>query len=149
MNSRRHSERGVTLIEMMIVVTLIALMTGITFPAISSGIDSLRMSTASEAVAGFIQTAITRTERRQQMLQLTVSKQENAIMLAGAGYNTRYTLPDGVTIAAVLPTDTVLLYPGGAPPRIQVRLLNRRGAQRLISLDPITGVAQIDRGVQK
>lgn len=149
MNPRRHSERGVTLMEMMIVVTLIALMTGITYPAISSGIDSLRMTTASEAVAGFIQTAITRTERRQQMLQLTVNKQENALLLAGAGYNTRYNLPGGVTIAAVLPTGTVLLYPGGAPPRLQVRLVNQRGAERLVSLDPITGVAQIERGVQK
>ncbi len=138
---------------MLVVVTLIAIMIGISFPAVGSGIDSLRMSSAADAVAGFLQGAVNRTERRQQMMEMTISPQENALILAGEGFLRRYNLPEGVTIAEVLPAVPLdvrlprrfLLYPGGAPPRIGVRLANGRGAQRIISLDPITGIPQIER----
>jgi len=35
--------RGVTIVEMLIVVTIIGLIAGISFPAVTSGIDSLRL----------------------------------------------------------------------------------------------------------
>lgn len=150
-------ERGVTLIEMMIVVTLIAIMVGISFPAVGSGVDSLRMSSASDGVASFLLGAIHRAERRQQMMELSISKKENAMLLAGIDFERRFQLPDGVSIADVLPAvpgdsnpvRRFLLYPGGAPPRIGVRLVNRRGAERMVSLDPITGVPQIERVTSK
>ncbi len=152
-----RSERGVTLIEMMIVVTLIAIMVGISFPAVGSGVDSLRMTSASDGVASFLQGAINRAERRQQMMEISISKKENAMLLAGVDFERRFQLPDGVAITDVmppLPGDTgavrrFLLYPGGAPPRIGVRLVNRRGAERIITLDPITGVPQIERVTPK
>jgi type II secretory pathway pseudopilin PulG len=142
-----------TLIEMMLVVSLIAIMVGISFPAVGSGVDSLRLTSASEGVASFLQGALTRTERRQQMMELTVSRADNALVLAGIDFEKRYALDNGVTIAEVLPPLPVdasaprrfLLYPGGAPPRIGIRLANQRGAQRIVSLDPITGVSQIER----
>lgn len=151
------SERGVTLIEMMIVVTIIAILVGISFPAVGSGVDSLRMTSAAGGVAGFLQGALNRTERRQQMMQLTISRGENALILAGADFERRYTMPGGVSIAEVVPADPVdtnaprrfLLYPGGAPPRIGVRLVNQRGAERLVTLDPVTGVPQIERPAAK
>ncbi len=146
-------QSGVTLIEMMVVVTLIAIMIGISFPAVGSGVDSLRMSSSADAVASFLQGAVNRTERRQQMMEMTISPPENALILAGENFLRRYNLPEGVTIAEVLPPVPLdvrlprhfLLYPGGAPPRIGVRLANSRGAQRIVSLDPITGVPQIER----
>ena len=151
------SERGVTLIEMMIVVTLIAVMVGISFPAVGSGVDSLRMASAADGVASFLQGSVNRTERRQQMMELTISRVDNAMVLAGVDFERRYKLPEGVGIAEILPAAPMdpnaprrfLLYPGGAPPRIGVRLVNQRGAERLISLDPITGVPQIERVTPK
>jgi len=41
-----NNRRGVTLLEMLIVVALIGLLAGITFPAVTSGIDSLRLNSA-------------------------------------------------------------------------------------------------------
>jgi hypothetical protein len=142
---------------MMIVVTLIAIMVGISFPAVGSGVDSLRMSSAADGVASFLQGSVNRTERRQQMMELQISRTENALLLAGVDFERRFQLPDGVSIAEILPalpSDSnlprrFLLYPGGAPPRIGVRLVNRRGAERLVSLDPITGVPQIERVTRK
>jgi type II secretory pathway pseudopilin PulG len=141
------------LIEMLIVVAIIALTVGVTFPALGSGIDSLRLASASDGVAGFLQGALTRVERRQRMMELTVSKGDNALVVAGEEFSRRYALEDGVTIAEILPAEPVdptaprrfLLYPGGAAPRIALRLVNRRGSQRMVSLDPITGVARVER----
>lgn len=147
------SEKGVTLIEMMIVVTLIALMVGITYPSVASGVDSLRLSSATDGVAGFLQTGLNRTERQQRMMELTISPRDNTLVLAGENFERRLTMPDGITIAEILPAVPLdpsqprrfLMYPGGAPPRIGVRLLNQRGVQRIVSLDPITGIPRIER----
>ena len=38
-----------------------------------------------------------------------------------------------------------LLYPGGAIPRFGVEIANRRGARRIVRVDPITGVPQVER----
>ena len=65
----------------------------------------------------------------------------------------RVLVPTGIAIAEVYPAAPIdanvprrfLIYPGGAPPRVGLRLANERGAQRLISLDPITGIPQVER----
>ena len=153
-SSNNNGERGVTLIEMLVVVVIIAVLVGIVFPSAMSGLDSIRLASTSDNVAAFLSAAVNRSERRQQMLELTVSKAENAIILrAVPNYEKRIELPQGIFISAILPdvpTDPdlprhFLLYPGGAPPRVGVRLANRKGGQRIVSLDPVTGVPVIER----
>jgi prepilin-type N-terminal cleavage/methylation domain-containing protein len=149
----RAAERGVTLIEMMIVVVLIALVAGISYPAVGSGIDSLRLSSAADSVASLLLSAVNRAERRQELMEISISRNENAVAALGVNYQKRLDMPEGVAIAEVLPALPVdgslprrfLLYPGGAAPRIGVRLTNTRGGQRLVSLDPITGIPRIER----
>jgi prepilin-type N-terminal cleavage/methylation domain-containing protein len=146
---------GVTLIEMLIVMTLIGLMVGISFPAISSGIDSLRLSSASGDIASFINGALNRAERRQELMELTISKPANQFSLESAapGFVRKLAMPSGVTIAAVYPdappnpdgARRFLLYPGGTVPRIAVEIVNRRGARRVVRVDPITGVPVVER----
>ena len=43
---------------MMIVLAIIGLIVGITFPAATSGLDSIRLSSAAESVASFLNAAI-------------------------------------------------------------------------------------------
>jgi prepilin-type N-terminal cleavage/methylation domain-containing protein len=150
-------QSGVTLIEMLIVVTLIALMVGISFPAVATGIDSIRLQSTSDSIASFLLGALNRSERRQELLELSISPAANAIAVAGANYQKRYDLPAGLKIAAVLPPTPLetgavrrfLLYPGGAPPRIGIRIVNQRGAQRIVAIDPITGIPQVERVAEK
>ena len=43
-------ERGVTLLEMLIVVALMGLIAGLSYPSVAAGLDTLRMRTASDQV---------------------------------------------------------------------------------------------------
>jgi prepilin-type N-terminal cleavage/methylation domain-containing protein len=151
---KRPVNAGVTLIEMLVVVALISLMVGISYPAITSGIDSLRLNAATSGVVSFLNSGLSRAERRQQMVEVTISKADNSLEMrsSGPGFQRRMQLPDGVSIVQVLPQlpdspdlkRTFLIYPGGTVPPLGVQLINRRNAQRVVRVDPITGVPRIE-----
>jgi len=148
------TESGVTLIELMVVVALISIMVGISFPAITSGIDSLRLNAATNSVVTFFNTGLSRAERRQQVVEITILKARNSLEMRSSepGFARTLELPEGVSILAVLPEvpeqpdapRTFLLYPGGTVPPFGVQLLNRRNAQRIVRIDPITGVPRTE-----
>ena len=155
MRSKGHSAAGITLVEMMMVVMIVGFIVGISFPAVSSGLDSIRLSSAADTVAGFLNSALNRAERRQQAVELTISAHENRIGLRTAdGKTERHVeLPSGITITSILPgasegNDPVrrfVVIPGGAPPAITVEMANRRGDRRRVRVDPITGAPEIQR----
>ncbi len=149
-----RANRGVTLLEMLVVMAIIALLAGVSFPAISAGIDSVRLASATNSVSSFLNAAFNRAERRQQVVELVVSPRENAMWLRSAepGFERKLELPDGVRIEEVLPKLTedesaprrFLLIPGGTPPRITIRIGNLRGVRRLVRVDPTTGMPQVE-----
>lgn len=152
-------ERGVTILEMLVVVTLVGVMVGISFPAVTSGVDSLRLISAADSVASFLNGALNRAERRQEVMEVTISKAENKLVLRSSEPNfvRELPMPSGVTITAVLPetvqTDDsprrIFLYPGGTVPRIGVELMNRRNAKKIVRVDPITGAPQIENATDE
>jgi len=154
--ARRGSsgQAGVTLIEMMIVVVIAGLLTGLVFPSVASGLESLRLRSASDSLVSFLNGALNRADRREEVMEVVVSPSENTIRLYSAkpGFERTLKMPEGVTIEAVLPEladpqegpRSFMLMPGGVPPRIGVELRNRRGARRIVRVDPITGVPQVE-----
>ena len=145
---------GVTLIEMLVVLLLIALLVGLTLPAMTAGIETLRLNGAARSIAALINRGLNRSERRQQVVQVTVSKAENALWLRSsqAGFEDRLEMPDGIRIDSVEPglanedpeARSFLLYPGGTAPAFGVVLAGKRGAERVVRVDPITGVPRIE-----
>ncbi|MDX1980582.1 MAG: prepilin-type N-terminal cleavage/methylation domain-containing protein [Bryobacteraceae bacterium] len=144
----RANSRGVTLIEMLIVVSIIGLMVGVSFPSVNSGIDTIRLMSASDSVVSFLNAALNRAERRQQVMEVTISQKTNMLALRSidAGFLRELELPTGVTITRVLPEGPddadrhIYLYPGGTVPRIGVELTNTRGAKRVVRVDPVSGI---------
>ena len=145
---------GVTLIEMIVVMALIGLMAALAFPAVTSGIDSLRLRSASDATVAFLNAGLNRAERRQQLVEITISRAENRIIMRSEdpGFVRTLNMPEGITIARVHPGQeavdeparSFVLYPGGTVPRIGVEIVNRRGVHRIVRVDPITGVPQVE-----
>jgi prepilin-type N-terminal cleavage/methylation domain-containing protein len=147
--------KGITLVELLVVVAIISLMVGISFPAITSGIDSLRLNAATNGVVSFFNTALNRAERRQQVVAITISKTENEISMRSTepGFARKLDIPQGVTITRIFPElpdnpdapRMFLLYPGGTVPRFGVQLMNRRNVERIVRVDPITGVPRVEQ----
>jgi prepilin-type N-terminal cleavage/methylation domain-containing protein len=152
----KPSARGVTLIEMLIVVTLIGLMAAITFPSVGAGLDGLRLTTASNSISAFLNAGWNRAERRREPVELIVSVESNQIDLRSADqtYTRTLTMPDGVRIERIHPVipglddekaRTTVIYPGGTTPRIGVEIANRRGSRRIVRVDPVTGVPAVEQ----
>jgi prepilin-type N-terminal cleavage/methylation domain-containing protein len=159
-NRRRRTQSGLTLIEMLIVVAIISVMIGIAFPSITSGIESLRLRSATDEIVSTFNSAMNRADRRQMAVEIVVDRVGNQIVFASAdpGYRRLVTMPEGVTIERVLPTipnldETLprqfLIHPGGTVPHIGLELKNRRNQRRIVSVDPITGGAQVVEAPQQ
>jgi type II secretory pathway pseudopilin PulG len=141
------------MIETMIVVALVSLLAGISFPAVTAGLETLRIKSAADGIAGLMNSALARAERRQQPVEVFISMADNSVQVRGVepGVERRLDMPTGVRIAAILPPSPVqdpagrrfVLTPGGAVPRIGIVLVSARG-QRIVSLDPITGVPSVE-----
>jgi prepilin-type N-terminal cleavage/methylation domain-containing protein len=144
-------QRGVTLLEALIVVALIGLIAGLSYPSISSGLDTLRLRSTSDAIVSFLNIALERADRRQQVVEVIVSPHENLLLshTADLAFTNRLEIPAQLRILSVQPAlpngvdpeeaRHFLLYPGGSVPRIGVEIATLQGRRRLVSVDPVTG----------
>jgi prepilin-type N-terminal cleavage/methylation domain-containing protein len=150
-----RSESGVTLLEMLIVMTIIGVLAAISFPSVNSGLDTLRIRSATDSIVSFLNAGLLRAERRNEAIEVTISRTENTLILRSAepGFERRLPMPDGVRIQQILPPSPIgeeeqqrsyLLHPGGTVPRFGVEVRNTRGARRIVRVDPITGVPQVE-----
>jgi len=139
---------------MLVVVAIISLVVGLALPAINSGLDTLRLNSGVTAVVSLFNSGLSRAERSQEAVQISISQHDNALWInaPAAKYQRRIDMPEGVTITRVLPPELTpgdtgvrdfFLYPGGSVPRFGIELRNRRGQKRMVSVDPITGVPRI------
>src|ERR1017187_4785017 len=152
-------KRGVTLIEMLVVVTIIGLLAGISVPAASAGIDSVRLASATQSVASFLNGAVNRAERREEPMEVVISPGENLLTLYSnePGFTRELKLPDGIALEAVLPAlpegadpvRRIVLMPGATVPGIGIQMANRHGVRRIVRLDPMTGFPRVESVVSR
>jgi hypothetical protein len=145
-------------------MTIIAVLTAVTYPTAIAGLDSLRLRSAADRVMNLLNLALDRADRVQQVIEIRVSPQENAISARSMDLSLNRTLELEVPvhIASVGPAEPsqavdaapadsadgapldaqrrFLLYPGGTPPRITIELETKEGRKRRIFVDPVTGM---------
>lgn len=152
----RSPRAGVTLLELMIVLGLIGLLAAISFPSVATGLDALRLNSACDKTASFLNAALDRAERRQEVVEVTISRSEGTLTLGSTepGFERTLSMPEGITILNVLPEQPgepdeaprhVVLMPGGTIPRFGVELADKRGTRRIVRVDPITGVPEVEK----
>lgn len=133
------NERGVTLIEMLVVVSILGLMATIAYPGVAAGLDSLRLSAACDEVAGIFHASQNFAERRQRTVELRVAP--GGIEALANGFARRVTLGAGLTITGE--PRSVFVEPAAPMPGVAVEIRTARGASRTVQIDPISGVAEI------
>jgi type II secretion system protein H len=156
-----NRQRGITLIEMLIVMALIGLMAAMAAPSISAGLDTLRLRSASDAIIGFMNVALARADTRQQAVEILISPAEGKLSARSSdgGFSKVLEIASPVKILSVQPEAAAvmdeqaqarrfLLYPGGAIPRIAIEIGNATGRKRTVTIDPITGVPQSAAGAK-
>jgi prepilin-type N-terminal cleavage/methylation domain-containing protein len=148
--------RGITLLEMIVVAAIIGLIVGVSFPSVTAGLESVRMVSAADSVAAFLNAAVNRAQRREEAVELVIDLKSArlAAFSNDPGFQRELTLPDGIGIEAVLSGDVaerneeaerrIVLRPGGVVPGIGIQLVSKRGARRIIRLDPMTGYPRVE-----
>lgn len=154
-NLENPSDAGITLIEMLIVMALIALIAGMSASSVSAGLDTLRLRSTSDAMIGFLNTALARADTRQQVVEIVISPQEGTMTARSGdrGFYKRLDIVSPIRILSVRPALAAevedqgqprrfLVYPGGSVPKITIEIGNAQGRRRMVSVDPVTGVPQ-------
>src|SRR5262249_18727585 len=149
-----RSDAGVTLIEMIVVVTVVGLIVAIVAPSMAAGLDSVRMASATDTVATFLNGAVNRAERRQQAVAGLISVKGNRMLMVTnePGFTRELNMPQGIAIEATMPREEngpadptrLLFQPGAAIPAVGVQLINSHGNRRIVRLDPTTGFPRIE-----
>src|SRR5262249_25526407 len=99
----RNKELGVTLLELLIVMTIVALLAGLSYPSVSAGLDSMRLRSAGDQVASFLNVAMDRADRKQQVVEIRISPAENALGARSSdlSFDRKAIIPDSVRIATI------------------------------------------------
>jgi len=138
---------------MLVVVAVIGIIVGVSAPSVSAGLDSVRLASTGDAIAGFLNSAVTHAERSEQAVVLTISPKEGAISAEGAdGFARHFQMPQGITMDRLLPeagesedgARQVVIAPGGTAPAIGVEYSNQHGGRRRVQLDPMTGFPRVE-----
>jgi prepilin-type N-terminal cleavage/methylation domain-containing protein len=144
---KNNGRRGITLLELIVVVAIIGLIVGLSFPAISAGLDSVRMVSATDSVAAFLNAAVNRAQRRQEAVEVIIDYKANQLSAYSndPSFARELKLPDGILLESETQEPRrIILLPGGAVPGIAIPLMNRRGGHRIVRLDPMTGYPRVE-----
>ena len=151
-----RAARGVTLIEMLVVVSIVGLVVSISLPSVAAGIDSVRIGAAAQSISSFLNAAATRAERGQQPVEVLILPKERRLVLYSnqPGSDRELKMPDGIAIEAILPRiddsadpqegRRLIFIPGASVPGIGVAIANNHGSRRVVRLDPMTGFPHIE-----
>ncbi|HVY92697.1 MAG TPA: prepilin-type N-terminal cleavage/methylation domain-containing protein [Bryobacteraceae bacterium] len=140
--------RGVTLLEMMIVVAIIAIVAAVSFPALTSGLAGVRLQSSSGELASFLTASMNNVERHEEAEAIVITPKSNRLDVYTAASGEKparsWQAPSGITLEGDDP-HRWLLFPGGAFPRVSLVLRNEKGARRSVEIDPVTAVPSIRR----
>jgi len=132
-----------------VVLAIVGLIVAVSTPSVSAGIDSVRMASASDSIAAFLNSAVNYAERHQQPVLVTITVKENKLEAYSNdnGLQRELKLPDGIDLQGE--DVRLILLPGATTPGLSIQIANRRGGRRAVRLDPMTGFPHVESVEQK
>jgi prepilin-type N-terminal cleavage/methylation domain-containing protein len=152
-STRAAVRRGITLIEMLVVVAIVSLMVGISYPSVARGLEGIRLRMAGDDLASFLSLAMNRVEKLEAPVEVRFLRSQRKVEMAGPNMPVRtLQLPENIGLGEIYPVvpgepqgdRSVLLMPGAPFPRLSIELTSRSGGKRLVRIDPVTGTPVID-----
>jgi type II secretion system protein H len=135
--------RGITLLEMLVVMTLIGLLAAIAAPSVGSGVETVRLRSTSERLAATLRTARTRAMRARHYMQVSVDPKSGVVELRDleggsvASSVASWEIPSTIQVQSDQRL-AFLVYPDGGAQAMLVTLRNQRGRELEVALDPFT-----------
>ena len=132
-------KRGITLIEMLVVMTLVGLLTAVVAPSVGSGVETVRLRATGEKLAATLRTARTRALRTQHYMQVSVDPQLRIVELRDleGGSVSSWEIPSTIQVRSEQRL-AFLVYPDGGTQMMRLELRNQRGREVEVVSDPFT-----------
>ena len=142
--SRINSSRGITLIELMVVMGIIALMVSISYPTLTRGLDGIQLKTSVGQAGAFFNSVRQAADRRQQPVQLTVDPEQNRLIAVAVdgGWDDQLVFDGRIRVAFPAQPASLILYPGHPAPRFRLLLANESGGRDGLQVNVFTGVPE-------
>ncbi len=138
------TERGITLIELLVTITIVALMVSISYPTMTRGLDGIRLKTAVDRAGTFFNAARQAANRRQEPVQFTVDPERNQLttLSADGDWEDRLVLDESTEVAFPPKIQSLILYPGDPPPEFRLFLKTHDGSGAGLKVNVFTGVPE-------
>lgn len=150
------ADRGVTLVELVIVLAILGLLASLTGPRIGQWLDDWRLRAAAERIAQTLRAARSRAlyEQRAVLVELVPSEFKVRVTEPGSGFRSEFALPAGIEWGeeeGQFPSQAwrVVLRPSGTVEERAVWLRNRAGKTRKIRMDFLLGSAGVEVAAQE
>lgn len=147
------SDRGFSLVELMVVLLVISLALVITYPSLSRGTAALNLRAAGRDVLGTLRYARETAITEQKTMKVTFDAEKQQVILSdevGDGARS-YSMPRNVRMVRLLlsgreivePVAAIRYMTNGSSETAEIVLQSGTGATLTIVTDPITGGARI------
>jgi len=151
-----RSQKGFTLLEIIITLLVIALVMSITYPTLSRATASFSLRTTGRDILNTLRLAREAAVTEQIGICVTVDRENQLLQLTndfGEG-NRKYLMPENVRIRRVYiggmePADsvaTVHFLPNGSADAVEILIESKTGAYLRIVSDPLSSGASILNG---
>ena len=147
------SDRGFTLVEIIVVVAIIAAASAIAMPSMKRGLSGMRLETKGRDLAMLCRAARTLAIAEQHVYRIAVERDKGSIALVDA-YRQKVRDFD---LSAEIKLDTVSFegeegrdpilyisfYPNGRSDEAEIVLKNEQGRKVILKTDVLTGMARV------
>jgi len=147
------SQKGFTLLEMLITLTVITLVVAVAYPSLSRGTTALSLRTTSRDILSILRYTREKAVTEQAGMRVVLDQDnQSVLMIDDTDNSTRtYWLPEKVKIQGVVTEgveadggiSTVRFLPNGSSSAVEILIESETGTAIKIVSDPITGVASI------
>ncbi|MBI4465016.1 MAG: GspH/FimT family pseudopilin [Acidobacteria bacterium] len=152
MIGHQKTQRGVTLLELLVVIALVSLLVAVVFPSVGAGLRTLELRSSAQRVAVAARFARDQAIHRQRFFQLEIDSQKKTVSVldVAEGQRRSFELPTSVHVEKILPeeqgrlstTRQFVFSPDGAVPQFQV-VLGNQSRQVTVAADALTGFPKV------